>query len=214
MSTRSAAEKPTRKLVSADVRRGLLLDAALRVMKRDGIAGATTRAICAEAGMPHGAFHYCFDSKTDLYKALLARGIDIGLDDAWPDVTPDASSTENIRMLLHAYWSAIESDPDGQLVLFDLGSLALREPELHDLSTWEYQASLEKILDHLTRLEHEAGITYLRDTAVVAEMVSTILNGVAWSWLSHRNNALARTTLNEHATLLATLTAPASEQSK
>lgn len=39
-------------------RRELLLAAAWRVMIKDGVAAATTRAICAEAGMPQSSFHY------------------------------------------------------------------------------------------------------------------------------------------------------------
>ncbi|XIE77716.1 hypothetical protein AB6O49_04510 [Streptomyces sp. SBR177] len=37
---------------SADVRREQLVEAAIRVMIRDGVAKATTRAVVGEAGLP------------------------------------------------------------------------------------------------------------------------------------------------------------------
>ena len=57
--------------VSADVRRERLVEAAIRVMVRDGVAKATTRSIVAEADMPLGAFHYCFRSKEELLENVI-----------------------------------------------------------------------------------------------------------------------------------------------
>lgn len=204
--TESTGGKSPRKQVSAEERRRLLVAAALRVMKRDGIAAASTRAISAEAGMPHGAFHYCFRSKKELYAALLASDIEIDLEEAWPDIHPEASAQENIRTLLHAFWSQIETDPEGQLVLFDLGSLALHDPELQDLPQWEQEAALEKAASYLRRFRQEAHLEYLQEERQLAELVLATLNGVAWSWLSHRDNMRARVALDQFAGLFATLT--------
>jgi AcrR family transcriptional regulator len=195
----------TRRNISAAERRERLVAAALRVMKRDGIPAATTRAICAEAGMPHGAFHYCFRSKKELYAAILAGDIETDLEGAWPDIRPDASPAENIHTLLLAYWSQIEIDPDAQRVYFDLGGVAARDPELQELPHWEHQAALEKATGYIRRLATEAGVTYLSEESVLAELVLAALSGVAWSWLSHGDNARARQSLHQFAGVLATL---------
>ncbi|MFD1364998.1 TetR/AcrR family transcriptional regulator [Actinoplanes sichuanensis] len=197
--------KTVRRNISAADRRKLLVAAALRVMRRDGIAAATTRAICAEAGMPHGAFHYCFHTKKDLYAAVLASDREIDLDDAWPDIRPEATPEENIATMLTAYWTQIESDPGAQQVLFELGNVALRDPELQDLPQAEHRESLEKATGYITRLAKEAGFTYLRDEAVLADLVLATLNGVAWSWLSHRDDARARAGLDQFAAIFANL---------
>ena len=190
-----------RKQVSADERRRQLVAAALRVMKREGIAAASTRAICAEAGMPHGAFHYCFHSKKELYAALLSSDITIDLGAAWPDISPSASPYNNIRTLLLAFWSQIETDPDAQLVLFDLGSFALRDPELQDLPQHEHARSLQEVTTYIVRLGREAGLTFLHDEGLLAELVLNNLNGIAWYWLAHRDGDLARQSLEQFARL-------------
>ncbi|MEW2571824.1 TetR/AcrR family transcriptional regulator [Streptomyces sp. NPDC047070] len=207
MTTASAGGR-VKKQVSADVRRELLVAAALRVMKRDGIAAATTRAICAEAGMPHGAFHYCFRSKRELYAALLSTDFNITLDAAWPAVAPPVDPADAVRVLLRAYWSAVEGDPETQLVLSELVNLALREPELSELPGWEYRAYLEKVISYLDRFADEARLEFTVEARVLAEMVLSVLDGVVSSWLSHRDSAVALETLDRFAALFATLTRP------
>ncbi|WP_279579831.1 TetR/AcrR family transcriptional regulator [Fodinicola feengrottensis] len=57
--------------MSADERRQDLVAAAIRVLARDGVAKASTRAIVAEAAMPLGFFHYCFRSKQELFMQVI-----------------------------------------------------------------------------------------------------------------------------------------------
>ena len=51
-------------------RREALIEAALRVTEREGLAGGTTRAIVAEAGMSLASFHYAFSSREELPACL------------------------------------------------------------------------------------------------------------------------------------------------
>ncbi|MER7765109.1 TetR family transcriptional regulator [Streptomyces sp. NPDC097619] len=206
--TTASAGKTTKKHLSADVRRERLVAAALRVMKRDGIAAASTRAICAEAEMPHGAFHYCFRSKQELYAALLATDINIDLDAAWGAVAPDATPAGMLRALLHAYWEAVEADPEAQLVLGELVNLALREPELHELPAWEHRAYLDKTTAYLERFGQEADLEYTVPAADLAQMLVASFSGVISAWLATRDGETARVSLDHFADLFATLTRP------
>src|SRR4051794_41978000 len=56
--------------VAATDRRRQLVAAAYRVISQEGFAAATTRRVCAEAGAPLAAFHYCFASKAELLGEL------------------------------------------------------------------------------------------------------------------------------------------------
>jgi AcrR family transcriptional regulator len=53
--------------------RDRILDAALAVLARDGIAGVTIRAIAREAGVAVGLANYHFENKTALVGAALER---------------------------------------------------------------------------------------------------------------------------------------------
>ena len=62
--------------VKADVRRAQLIAAAREVLERDGMAGATLRAVAAQAGVPLGTVHYIFATKEQLLRAVLEDVID------------------------------------------------------------------------------------------------------------------------------------------
>lgn len=57
-------------------RRRAVLDAAQRVFARDGLPGATMRAIAKEAGCTTGAIYPCFSGKEAIYAALLRDSLD------------------------------------------------------------------------------------------------------------------------------------------
>ncbi|WP_210491306.1 TetR family transcriptional regulator [Patulibacter sp. SYSU D01012] len=59
-----------------DARRAQLVDATLRVVERDGLAGLTHRAVAAEAGVPLASASYHFDGIADLAQAALRRAND------------------------------------------------------------------------------------------------------------------------------------------
>src|ERR1051325_5042465 len=62
------------KIVDHDARREEIVDAVWRVITRDGIAAATTRAIADEAGCSNGVLSHYFADKT----ALLHAALDLG----------------------------------------------------------------------------------------------------------------------------------------
>src|SRR5690625_7667153 len=55
-------------------RRLHITDAGLTVVARHGYAGATTAAICREAGIGSGTFFHYFPTKESLVVAILAEG--------------------------------------------------------------------------------------------------------------------------------------------
>lgn len=76
MSRAAAADRPLR----GEARRGLLLDATLRVVAAEGPGAVTHRRVAAEAGLPLAATTYWFASKEELileaYRLAAARDVD------------------------------------------------------------------------------------------------------------------------------------------
>jgi AcrR family transcriptional regulator len=54
----------------------IILEAALRVFERDGLEGASMRAIGDEAGYTAAAIYFHFESKEAIYSELLSRSLD------------------------------------------------------------------------------------------------------------------------------------------
>jgi AcrR family transcriptional regulator len=59
--------------VPSTVRRQQFIDAAVQVIARDGVDGATTRRIAEEANAPLATLHYCFQTKENLLWAVFEQ---------------------------------------------------------------------------------------------------------------------------------------------
>jgi TetR/AcrR family transcriptional regulator, regulator of biofilm formation and stress response len=59
--------------VPTEVRRQQFIDAAVTVIAREGVDGATTRRIAEEAGAPLATLHYCFQTKENLLWAVFEQ---------------------------------------------------------------------------------------------------------------------------------------------
>ncbi|MFF9228917.1 MULTISPECIES: TetR/AcrR family transcriptional regulator [unclassified Streptomyces] len=78
--------------MSADARREQLIEAAVRVIAREGADRATTRKIAEEARAPLASLHYCFQNKENLLLAVFTQ-----LSGEMP-VEADPPEDENVSM--------------------------------------------------------------------------------------------------------------------
>ncbi|MFE7776876.1 TetR family transcriptional regulator [Streptomyces sp. NPDC057445] len=95
---------------SADQRRRELLEAADRVVLRDG-PQASMNAIAAEAGITKPILYRHFGDKGGLYRALAKRHTDALLDSLRAAVDAPADRRERVENTLDTYLAAIEARP-------------------------------------------------------------------------------------------------------
>lgn len=177
------ASESTRAYGSRDARRAELLDAAVRVMAVTGVAGASTRAITAEAGLAHGAFHYCFGVKEELLGALLRQEVEAVVAQLASAEDPAGLPLEDaVAAVLRAELDRVRREPDRQRVLVDLAATVQRIPALADLPRWEHGRYVEET----RRRFAAAGIDGDRAerSAVLAVAGMT---GIVGAWLAHRD---------------------------
>ncbi|MFF6773419.1 TetR/AcrR family transcriptional regulator [Streptomyces sp. NPDC012637] len=193
--------------LSADERRDQLVEAAIAVMIRDGVAKATTRAIATEAGAPLGAFHYCFRSKQELLHAVIDRIMRRTL---VPTAAPsteddDRPPYEIIRETLHAYWDGIRRSPAEQMVTYELTQYALRQPDLTDVARRQYAHYLSVYGEYLEAVARAARIHWTVDVPVLARHGLGLMDGLTLNWLIDRDDAQAEAALDEYARYLGTV---------
>ncbi|WP_338899569.1 TetR family transcriptional regulator [Streptomyces sp. TG1A-60] len=95
---------------SADRRRRELLEAADRVVLRDG-PGASMNAIAAEAGITKPILYRHFGDKGGLYAALAQRHTDALLDSLRAALDAPAERRQRVEATLDTYLTAIEARP-------------------------------------------------------------------------------------------------------
>lgn len=67
---------PTRRPVTPELKRGLILDAARQVFTETGLEGASLRSIAARAGYTPAALYFHFESKEAIYAELLRQSLE------------------------------------------------------------------------------------------------------------------------------------------
>ncbi|MEX2324841.1 MAG: TetR/AcrR family transcriptional regulator [Nitriliruptoraceae bacterium] len=177
-----------------DERRTQLVDAAITVLARDGLAGSTTRQITREAGLALGAFHYAFVSKSDLLRAVIERYADNIADVLRSTITTEIDDlTVFARHVLEGYWSVIEDTPNLQLAQYELTVYALRQPELRDLADLQYQRladAVEQVLDHVPTISPGQQRTDF------ARFITATMDGLVLQYLIEGDKAAARRRLD------------------
>jgi AcrR family transcriptional regulator len=106
-----------------------LLNAALRVFARDGFQAARIEDIAAEAGHTRGAFYANFDTKEDLFFALLEKHAGARLMDLQRRLESCASLPELMRVLRKFYMERV-GDRQSMLLTLEFKLFALRHPKM------------------------------------------------------------------------------------
>lgn len=202
-------------------RRSELLDAAVRVIGRDGLSAATTRAIVAEADMPLGAFHYVFASRDDLLVAVidhvteqerLAAWIDAGAADDTDPEGADATTPDVAQILargLDGYLRLLASAPERELALLDVAAHAMRHDPAAVGRQWQtYRTAARASLAYAAEL---ADVTWTLPLDNLAWSLASSLDGLTLSWLTARDSDAARTHIRFLATAFAAHAIPRKE---
>ena len=169
--------------VPVEERRTQLVQAAIRVISRDGVAAASTRRIAEEAGASQASVHYSFRSKEELFAAVAEHSVD--LTRAAIAERPFGAGIglrPAVAELLRMFREWAVSDPDLQISQYELQLWALHTPAHSGLAAQCYETygrELAAVLD-LAATPAERGI----DTARLARLVMVTTDGVALQILS------------------------------
>ncbi len=185
--------------VPATERRELLIQAAWRILVRDGFAAATTRAICAEAGMKQGVFHYCFTSRDELMREVSAGLLGAQVSASIGAVGPDGSMAESVGRAFAVYWDTVEADPGLHQVLYEITTSVLRDPGVGEIARFQYRRYLDSVLDSIKEIGDIRNVTWDIPAEVLARQVVTVLDGLTLHYLVDRDSLAARAALQAFA---------------
>ncbi|MGV9673576.1 MULTISPECIES: TetR/AcrR family transcriptional regulator [unclassified Gordonia (in: high G+C Gram-positive bacteria)] len=176
-----------------DQRRAELIDAAIRVIARDGLAAATTRAIVGEAGMPQGSLFYIFSSRDALISAVIEeittterRGALLSVEMSGPD----RDLREVLAAAMDAYLRLLERNPDRELALLEVAAHAMRHDPPAAHRQWQtYRATVAEALSFIA---DTMSMRWTLPVTDLAHIVTSTLDGLTLSWLTDRDGDAAR----------------------
>jgi len=169
--------------MSVDERRAKLVDAAVRVMSREGVSHATTRAIVTEAGMTTGAFHYSFFSKEELVLEVMRHLNARAFQAVREQVHADTSGPGVIDRVVLAYVEHVARDVAQRQLSFELTLHALREPGLREAAVELYRTTLDGVRELLTEMARLGGFDWRRPATELSRHTLSLIDGVSYQWI-------------------------------
>lgn len=178
--------------LSATERREALIEAALRVMERDGLTAGTTRAIVAEAGMSLASFHYAFASREELLRELVQRVIGRELAAAMGEWSPEAGLAACLRAAADGYLAHLQAAAGQEQLMLELTLLAVRRPDLQPIAREQYRSYVRAATQLLELAAELTGASWRRPVPELARLLITLVDGATTTWLVDRDTPATR----------------------
>src|SRR6266516_6122721 len=151
--------------------RDALLEAAERVLERDGLAGLTLRAVAREAGVSHAAPTHHFGDLTGLVSELAAIGFRQFNDAMAVAGAAGTSPIEKALARAKAYVAYAQAHPGMYGLMFRTERLDMKRPSLHEAA----EASFAGLAGAIGASRHE----HISEQAFSLEPAAAIAR--AWS---------------------------------
>ncbi len=155
-----------------------MINAAITLMAREGIAAGSTRAIAAELGVAQTTVHYTFGTKEDLYRAVmeqLTSNLVAQVEGAAPE---GAGFEETIAALAVALWRTVEEDASGYRLLTELAMHALRTPGLGEARAAYYRQVNEVTERIVTEAASRTGFVLAQPADLLARFFLSGFDGL------------------------------------
>jgi AcrR family transcriptional regulator len=153
-----------------------LVDAAERVLVRDGLTGLTVRAVAAEAGVAPMGVYNRFGNKDGLVAAVLVRGFD-GLTAALSEETGSDGATARLMTCGRGYRRFALAWPRHYEAMFGTALSAGDRTAAQDDELVEHAgAAFGVLVDQVTRAM-DAGVLRRADPACTAQLIWSAVHG-------------------------------------
>jgi AcrR family transcriptional regulator len=173
--------------ISAEARREKFVEAAIRVMAREGLDHATTRRIAEEAGAPQGIFHYAFRDKAELLAAVIGAVTEQVEQVLREVVDPRKGLAAAIEDAVQGFWRHVLTDDGLQLMQYELVIYCRRTPGLEWLADWQYTrytAAAAEVLG--AAAEHDAVPSAISMDQLVRFLVAAV-DGLVLQYTVHHD---------------------------
>jgi AcrR family transcriptional regulator len=166
-----------------DRNRALLLSAALRVFLSRGYHAATLEQIADEAGFSKGAVYSRFESKADMFLALLTDRIAARAAENAAAVAELASSG-TVAGLIELAWQAERATPGWRLLVTEFRVLAARDPALSRRYAAAHATTVNGVASLLSAMVERDGVSLAVPARQVAELFLALETGIALEQLA------------------------------
>ncbi|GAA1386548.1 TetR/AcrR family transcriptional regulator [Pseudonocardia kongjuensis] len=183
-----------------------IVAAAIRVLSRAGVAGATTRAVAAEAGIPLGTLHYVFPSKDRMLMAVVDAVADEVLDTVRRGMDPGRGVAHALRHGVSTFWETLVEDRVGlQIMQYELAMYSARRTGAGDSGSLgrsqvrRYTGLVGELCEQAARA---AGERCAVDADTLGRLLLAVLDGLVVQYVADPDAGRARRDLDRATAML------------
>ena len=173
-------------------RRQQLIEAAVRLMWRDGVEHANLRAIAKEAAAPLASVHYCFTDKDELMQAAVQHWLQELVGSLAEEVEIEQGVRAVVLRIAEDFWTALEKNPPNVLAQLELALWSMRGSAHEALATVIYPQYAQVLGDVFERAMLAHGDQITIPTEQLARSVVGILDAGSMQFLADRDPAPSR----------------------
>ena len=155
-----------------------IVDAAIRVIARQGYARTSLMDIAKEVGMSKGAVHYHFPTKEALMTHVLQTACDAVAQRTRAAWTAGEQPEASIRSALQELWRVRAELSDEAKVVADLMTQALHDGSLREPLAAYYKFAVAQVDEHLTTNLDKVGLRPKLDKATLPRLLHALLDGL------------------------------------
>ena len=155
-----------------------IIDAAIRVLARQGYARTSLLDIAKEADMSKGALHYHYPTKEALIHAVLETACNVVQARTMHAWSPSDNPFEALRKSLEQLWAARAQRTDEALVVADLLALSLYDEALRPKLAEFYRLGAEQIRAYLEANVMSLGFESRISLDMLPRIVMGLLDGL------------------------------------
>jgi AcrR family transcriptional regulator len=156
-----------------------IVDAAIRVIARQGYAHTSLMDIASEVGMSKGAVHYHFPTKEALMSKVLETACDAVAErtrSAW--TAQEGNPVEQLRSALRELWRVRSELSNEAKVVADLLAQSLHDQSLRAPLAEYYRFASSQVDEHLKTHLQSLGLKPLVDLSKVPRLMHALLDGL------------------------------------
>ena len=169
--------------MSAERRRDAIVDAALAVARRKGLAATTVRDVAAEMGSSSGLIHHYFETMDDVVAAAFERVAGQDLEET-EDLLREAGDPTSVVQAFLSSYAPVGEDWAFQLWL-DAWAEAARRPALRKVSS-RLNRAWAALLERAIREGVQEGAFRSEDPSGAAWRILSVVDGLALQVVAHQ----------------------------
>jgi AcrR family transcriptional regulator len=155
-----------------------IVNAAMRVLARQGYAHTSLMDIASEVGMSKGAVHYHFPTKEALMSHVLQTACDAVATRTRGAWTAGGNPVEALRSSLRELWRARSDMSDEAKVVADLLAQSLHDHTLRPPLAEYYRFASAQVDEPLSEFLNSLGLKSRVDSAKIPRLLHAMLDGL------------------------------------